>query len=223
MTDAQGATSVQPVTVTLTGTNDGPVLSADGVASHALSEIAGVTNGSGAESASTALSFTDVDLTDTHAVSVSAASAAWSGGSALPAGLQTLLDGAVATTLADSANSGSGSVGVSFAVADKAFDFLAADETLTVTYAVTVTDAQGVSSTQPVAFTVTGTNDVPVLSADAVASHAMNEIAGVTAGSGSESASTTLSFTDVDLTDTHAVSVSAAAATWSGGSTLPCR
>ncbi len=142
VTDAQGASSVQPVTFTVTGTNDAPVLSADAVASHAITEISGVTAGSGLDSASATLSFADVDLTDSHVVAVGPASATWSGGSALPFGLQTLLDGAVAGTLADSANSGSGSVGVSFAAADKAFDFLAAGETLTVTYAVTVTDAQ---------------------------------------------------------------------------------
>ncbi len=50
-----------------------------------------------------------------------------------------------------------------FALADKLADFLAAGETLTATYNVTVNDGHGGTSTQPVTFTVTGTNDAPVL------------------------------------------------------------
>ncbi len=76
----------------------------------------------------------------------------------------------------DSTHAGTGAVGVAFAALDRSFDFLAAGETLTVTYAVTVTDNNGAASTQPVTFTVTGTNDGPVLSADSFTSHALTEV-----------------------------------------------
>src|SRR5262249_60473388 len=48
-----------------------------------------------------------------------------------------------------------------FSAGDSAFDFLAASQPLTITYDVTVTDDNGVSSTQPVTITITGTNAPP--------------------------------------------------------------
>ena len=66
-----------------------------------------------------------------------------------------LLNNAVSATITDSAHSGAGTVGVAFSAGDSAFDFLAAGETLTVTYGVTVTDSNGAASTKPVTFTVT--------------------------------------------------------------------
>ncbi len=70
---------------------------------------------------------------------------------------------------------GHGQVAYSFSLADKAADFLAAGETLKVVYNVTVSDGQDGTSTQPITFTLTGTNDAPVLSADAIANHAVAE------------------------------------------------
>src|SRR6185437_12446878 len=101
------------------------------------------------------------------------ASATWSGGSTLPAGLQAALDSAISTTVGDSTHTGSGSVTVNFSAADKTFDFLAQGETLTVTYNVTVSDGTA-SFIEPVSFTVTGTNDAPVLNPGATAVHAVS-------------------------------------------------
>jgi hypothetical protein len=95
---------------------------------------------------------------------------------------------------------------------DKNFDFLAAGETLTIVYNVTVTDDNGVSVTQPVTIIATGTNDAPVLAADASGPHTTTEGLNTTG---------TLTFTDVDLNDHHTVSTSVASATWSGGAKLP--
>ncbi len=78
---------------------------------HAIDELPDVTAGQGGHFSLAVLAFTDVDLNDTHAVSVSAAAATWSGGAALPAGLQSVLDAAASTTLADSTQSGAGAVG----------------------------------------------------------------------------------------------------------------
>ena len=161
VTDSTGASSIQPVTFTVTGTNDAPMLAADAVANHALTEISATTNSASPDSASATLSFTDADLDDTHHVSVSTASAVWSGGSTLPAGLQAALNAALSTSLTDSTHSGSGSVGATFSAADKTFDFLAAGEKLTLAYDVTVKDNNGATSTQTLTFVVTGTNDAP--------------------------------------------------------------
>ncbi len=76
------------------------------------------------DTATGSLTFTGVDLSDTHVVSVSAPAAAWSGGSTVPAASLAAFVSALTRTLADSTQTGSGSVGFSFSVADKAFDFL---------------------------------------------------------------------------------------------------
>ena len=153
VTDNQGVSLTRPVTITITGTNDAPVLAADASGPHTLTEGLNTTG---------TFAFTDVDLTDHHTVSTSVTSATWSGGATLPSGLAAALAGALSTTASDGTGSGSGSVAVTFSAANSAFDFLNASQTLTITYEVTVTDNNGVSSTQPVTVTITGTNDAPV-------------------------------------------------------------
>jgi large repetitive protein len=152
-TDSNGVSVTQPVTVTITGTNDAPALQADASGPHTVTEGLNTTG---------TLIFTDVDLNDHHTVSTSVASATWSGGATLPSGLAAALAGALSTTESDSAGSGSGSIAFTFSADDSTFNFLAASQTLTIMYEVTVTDNNGVSSTQPVNITITGTNDVPV-------------------------------------------------------------
>lgn len=157
-----GGTSTQPVTITVTGTNDARVIATD-TTTHALTEASGVTGGGTTNTATGTLSFTDVDLKDTHTLTKAFASAVVSGGGGLPAATNTALASALTATLADGA--GSGSVNFSFSLADSLADFLAEGQTLTVTYNVTVSDTHGGSSAKPVTFTITGTNDLPVLSA----------------------------------------------------------
>src|SRR5262249_25267780 len=187
-TDTNGVSVTQPVTITITGSNDPPVLAADPFQVHPVAEGLATTG---------TLTFTDVDLTDHHTVTTSVASATWSGGTTLPSGLATVLAGALSTTTADSTGSGSGSIALTFSAADPAFDFLAAGQTLKVTYNVTVTDEAGASSTQPVTITITGTNDAPVVS---TTSNAFTELAG-TNNATPDTVSGAISFTDVDLTD----------------------
>ncbi|TCJ20869.1 flagellin, partial [Halomonas sp. GDM18] len=69
--------------------------------------------------------------------------------------------------------------------------YLAADETLTLTYAVTVTDTAGATDTQNVVITITGSDDAPVISTDA----------GAVAEDGTPEASGTLTATDADNAD----------------------
>src|SRR5207253_117740 len=122
--------------------------------------------------------------------------------------------GSLTLTLHDTVN-GSGSVDFSYSVADQALDFLAANETLTVIYNVTVTDINGLSSTKPVTITVTGTNDAPLVAADASGPHTIPELLGKTGDATDiDSASGTLLFTDVDLTDTHTPGKTLVSAVW---------
>ena len=154
------------------------------------------------------LTFTDFKVTT---VSATMASMTWSGGATPPSGLAEVLAGALSITT-EGADTGSGSIATTFSAADRNFDFLAANETLTIVYDVTVTDNQGASLTRPVTITIIGTNDAPVLAADASGPHTVTEGLNTTG---------TFAFTDVDLTDHHTVSTSVTSATWSGGATLP--
>jgi VCBS repeat-containing protein len=168
VTDNNGVSSTEPVTITATGTNDAPVLTTAGL--NTITKHVHTTGSTSADTSSGTLTFTDVDLTDTHEASTSAPTFAWSGG-ALTAAQQTAL--AAASTLklseTDSTGSGAGSIAFSYSAADKTFDFLAAGQTLDITYNVTVTDNNGVSSTEPVTITINRTNDAPVITSGAAA------------------------------------------------------
>lgn len=218
--DPAGGSDTQTVTITILGTND-PVVVTSGPQAASLTEFADTT-GSAVQNTTMpvptgSIAFTDTDVGDTHTVSTSVASAVWSGGPAVPSGTDADLPAALLTTLNDSTGTGSGSVDWSFSIADADLDFLADGETLTVTYNVSVADA-GTSDSQTVTITATGTNDaVTITSAPGASSVAEQEN---TFGSSSLDSTTpvptgSLSFADPDLSDTHAVSVSIEAATWS--------
>src|SRR5262245_1441486 len=183
VTDGNGASSTQPVTVTITGTNDAPVLAAASGPQMVVEDL--TTTGT--------LTFTDVDLNDHHTVSTSLASAAWTGVPTPPSGIDAVLAGALSAAVADSTGSGSGSIAFTFG-AGNALDFLAAGQTLIITYDVTVTDNSGVSSTQQVTITVIGTNDPAVIGDPPV--HDVTEDVNVV--NGNLTASGTLSMSDVD-------------------------
>ena len=87
-----------------------------------------------------------------------------------------------------------------FTVDNAALQFLADGQTLTQTYTVTINDSHtGAPVNQLVTITITGTNDAPTITA-AVASGSVTEDNLPTTASG------TINFADVDLTDSHTVS-----------------
>src|SRR4029077_20401769 len=102
----------------------------------------------------------------------------------------------------------------------KDFDFLAAGETLTVNYNVAVSDAS-TTSTQTVSVTVTGANAAPVVTS-APEAGSVAELPNTTGSSTLDSTPTsTLAFTDVDLSDVHTVGIAVSSVTWSTGGTVP--
>src|SRR6202023_282121 len=165
--DHHGGTAVQVVTVTLTGTNDLPVITSTvAAATGSVVELAGVTGSVTLDTASGTLTFKDVDLTDTHTATAVAQGTGYLGSFTLG-------------TLADSTNGATGSVGWNFSVADGALDFLAAGQTLVQKYNVTVDDGHGGAAVQVVTVTLTGTNDVPVITSTvAAATGSVAELAG---------------------------------------------
>src|SRR5207245_11058343 len=135
----------QNVVVTITGTNDAPlIVTGSTTATGSFSELSGQTGSSTTDSASGMIAFADADLSDTHTVSQGAPSFAWSGGSLTAGQISALTSAsALSVTKTDSTGTGSGSVAWSYSAQDKTFDFLAAGQILTATYAVSVNDGHG--------------------------------------------------------------------------------
>ncbi|MCA6121872.1 VCBS domain-containing protein [Bradyrhizobium sp. WSM 1704] len=215
--DPSGATDTQDVTITILGTNH-PVVITSGPESSTVSELADTTGSAAIDTTPTlpagTLAFTDTDTSDTHTVAVTLASTS---GATVPAATQADLAAALTTTLHDSTGTGSGSIDWDFAIADHDLDFLAAAETLTVNYDVRVSDGS-TSSTQTVSVVITGANDAVTITSGA-GSASLTEQAGVTDSSTPDTTSPvptgTLNFTDVDLSDTHSISVALNTAVWS--------
>ena len=145
----------QTVTVTITGTNDVPVIgTADN--SGAVTELPN--NDPGENSADRTdtgtITFTDVDLTDIHTVSVSDNGSGYRG--ALTAQVTTAATGG-----------GTGEVTWTFTVNDADLDDLGPSDTLNQSYDVTVSDGNGGTKTETVTVTITGAADNTAPIADA--------------------------------------------------------
>ncbi|MDI6623291.1 MAG: Ig-like domain-containing protein [Brevundimonas sp.] len=177
VTDSDGDVQTATVTVTITGSNDAPTLGA------VVSEGAVVEDG--ASSASGSIAFADVDLLDSHSVTSQANGAGYLG----------VFSAGVADA---STGDGEGSVSWSFSVDNAAIQYLAAGETLTQSYTVTIDDGNGGTIDQIVTVTLTGTNDAPVITtADGHGSVSETEVAGVPA-------STTPVMLDIETNDAFA-------------------
>lgn len=209
LADGRGGFSTATVTLDIVGTNDAVVLAADASGPHRLAEAAGTT-GSAARLGSTGeLHFTDADLTDTHVASAGSARFTWSGGqlgqdqiAALTAASRLDLQ------VSDSTGTGAGRVQFAYGAADRTFDFLAADETLTIDYDLRVDDGHGSASTQAVRFTVQGANDIPAFSlGQSTTAATISERSGTTGSTVLDQAGGRLAFGDADLNDRPVASV----------------
>lgn len=165
--DGAGRTVTMSFSVAVTGVNDNPVLSAvlqpvavleaDGTGNTPVAPIVG------------SLSVQDVDVGDTLTAQVVGSPVlALSGGGSVPAALQAVLLDPAAFTLGAPIVANGNAQAISFTYdpngADLDLNFLAAGQTLTVTYQVRVADnGGGASATRDVTFTFAGTNDDPVL------------------------------------------------------------
>jgi VCBS repeat-containing protein len=157
----------QPITVTITGTNDAPTIA---TTSGSITELPGTGNGT-LDHATGTIAFADPDLTDTPVVSAQLTSFSYHNASdadvtsSLTPQQQAdvaALEASLALTPSP-ANANNGSVGWSYDVADNKLDFLAAGDVLTLTYLATVSDGHGGSASQPLTVTITGTNDQPTI------------------------------------------------------------
>jgi VCBS repeat-containing protein len=196
VTDNLGTTTTQDVVITLTGSNDVPVL-----AIAAPGAVAEAADASAQDLELTGnLSIADKDIGDTLTASKADGVVAWSGGE-LPGGVDlTALIELTALTFGDDvvSNGGTVTIGWTYDPAAVDLDFLAVGETLTVTWPVTVADGQGGSDVENLVITITGSSDAPAIAVGAGNSDAVaipETDAGLT-GSG------TLGVVDLDYTNT---------------------
>ncbi|MBH9554383.1 tandem-95 repeat protein, partial [Inhella gelatinilytica] len=200
VTDINGATFTQNVTIRITGTNDIPTI------------VVGSTDAAGAvtEDASNpnltdtgTITFADLDsylTADVHTAAITTDQSLMLG---------TLSLGAV--------NQGADTVAWTFTVANSAVQYLAVGQTVTQNYTVRITDEEGAFVDQAVQVVITGVNDAPVISVETGDVAAV----GVTETNAGLTASDTLTVVDVDTTDTvtNAVTAVAVGGTYAGGST----
>ncbi|MET0437516.1 MAG: DUF5801 repeats-in-toxin domain-containing protein [Devosia sp.] len=188
LTDNSGTTSNQTVTVTITGTNDAPVInSAASTVTGSATEWADLSANEAnnvAHTANGSVAFSDVDTIDTHSASFAAQA-----------------NGYVGTFALGAVDQNGNTVGWTYSVADSAIDYLAAGQTLTQKYDVTVDDGKGGTAVQTITVTITGTNDAPIV--------AMSDLTGgvteMETPVGDLTDGGTIGFTDVDLTDAHSI------------------
>ena len=211
--DGHGGTASQNVVITVNGTEDIPVISS-GAQSGSVSEIADNAVGENVtvhHQAGT-VTFTDVDLSDAEAGSVTSrqvTGTALANGYALtPAQRDALLNAFTIDTATHSQANGTGAVVWHYDISDGLLDFLGDDDQVTLTFTVQVNDGHGGTASQNVVITVNGTEDIPVISSGAQ-SGSVSEIADNAVGENVtvHHQAGTVTFTDVDLSDAEAGSV----------------
>src|SRR5262245_9457723 len=217
--DNHGGFAVQTVKVTITGTDDRPVISIAAAAS--VTEQEDQTLSFSPDTTHVALNFVDPDLDNTgHTATVTGVSAEGATGGLLPGVLGTaeLMSFFHIDNVIKNAGSSAGTINTTFSAPDLAFDYLAAGETLVITYTVKLDDHAGGTSTQNVVITVVGTNDGPLFISGPESAHLVEH--SNVSPSGDLTAHGDLFFADIDLADSHTASTTVTA-TRSGGGTVP--
>ncbi|HEY9451922.1 MAG TPA: VCBS domain-containing protein [Bradyrhizobium sp.] len=207
--DGHGGVVTTPLTITVTGSNDAVEITS-GAQAAAITEFAGAHGSDHADTASGSIKFADVDLTDTHEVTVTGVTA-----SGVIMGLADHDTRSGWLTLGDLIDSTDGTPGSqvwTFSAPDHYFDYLADGETVTLTYTVQIDDHHGGFTSQDVIVTVTGTNDAPTV---VTTNGAITEMAG-TGNAALDHAGGSISFADLDLSDRPTVSASFAGYTYNG-------
>jgi len=189
VSDGHGGTAEQVVTVDVTGVNDAVAITSTAQSGSVTEDAA-----SGAQTASGAVTFSDVDLIDVHAAGFTGPSAATAYGS-------FALD-----PVSEDATTANGSAAWSYTLDNAKAQSLADGQSVTETYTVKVDDGHGSSTTQDVSVTIHGANDGPSITSGAQGGTVTEDASTTPSPSDSQSASGTVSFTDVDLTDGHSAS-----------------
>ncbi|MDQ1835388.1 beta strand repeat-containing protein [Massilia scottii] len=175
MDDAHGSTSTQDVVITISGSNDA-------VSITSVAQVGAVVEDAASGTATGTMSFADVDLDDHHVATFAA-------------GVNTTALGSFALAAVSEAAS-AGSVDWTYTMDNAAAQYLAAGQSVSETYAVTMDDAHGSTSTQDIVITISGSNDAVSVTSAAQTGALLQDAA-------SNIATGNVSFTDIDLTDSH--------------------
>ncbi|MGE6651534.1 beta strand repeat-containing protein, partial [Shewanella colwelliana] len=208
--DDNNGTATQVVVVTITGTNDMPTI--EGTATGAVQEDIAVVNGDLVATGTG--TFDDIDLTDVHTLSAAltpTTSVVWNGGTLSAAQMAAFVAGFDAQIDDQAADTWSWD----YTIDNSLVQFLAAGETITMSFTVTIDDDNNGTATQVVVVTITGTNDLPVINAAATVVSEEGLLAGIIDNIGDPSDQTDLktnggviTFTDPDASDSSAFTVS---------------
>ncbi|OSI83469.1 VCBS domain-containing protein [Bradyrhizobium canariense] len=155
VSDSQGSTVTQDVAITIAGANDVVSVTSGVQAGTVVEDAPAMPDPSDSLTAAGTVSFTDVDLSDGHTATFVVAPANTTA-------LGTFSLGPVS----EAANAANGSVQWHYNLDNVAAQHLAAGQSVTESFVVTVNDGHGSTATQTVTITLTGTNDTPVAVAD---------------------------------------------------------
>ncbi len=234
----EGPSTPTPPIVRIPGQPIAQSFDASGIVktAFALTERAGATGATDADTISGLIRFVDQNLGDRPTVSISLAEAPNyvykdAGQHDVTGSLTDLQKQGIAATqiqisvVPDAGNNNNGSAVWTYTIPDHVFDFLAAGETVTLTYMVRVDTNFAVSPESafiPITITITGTNDKPVITTDVpiITFEGGTSVPGGPLTS-EVPTSGTLNFNDVDLTDNHTVSVALTSATLPDGDVPP--
>jgi VCBS repeat-containing protein len=137
-----------------------------------------------------------------------------------PAALKAILQTYLTSSVVKNIGSTSGAVFETFSAPEKAFDYLAAGETVNLVYTIQIKSPAGSTNTETV--TITGVIHPPVLDKDTVAFHkVVEQPCTVSPQLAIESASGSLTYTDVVLSDAHSATAALASGVVSEGGTAP--
>ena len=214
--DNHGGSTTKLVTITITGTDDKPII--DFGTEAMVSEQANKTLSFSPDTVNIAVHFTDVDLTNTgHTASVIDVSASGATGGILPGSLgeAELMSFFDITSVVKASGSSNGTINTKFSAPDLAFDYLSAGETVDITYTIRLNDNAGGISTQTVVVTVVGSNDKPTYLCGPESAQ-LTENQNVSPD-GNLTAAGDLAFADIDLSDSHTVSTTVVATLSTGG------
>ena len=199
-------------------TNHAPTFTSSN-ATGSFSEFANTTDSMALHQLTGTMNFKDSDHSDSHTTSATLQSAVVSGGTVIPASALASFNTAMSSQILTDSN-GTGQLRWSFSDVDDEFDFLAKNQTLTLTYDIKVFDNHGGSVLRTVTITVTGTDDRPVISMPAMGT--VTEQAGQTLSFSPDTAHIALSFVDQDLANTgHTATVTGVSASGNTDGILP--
>ena len=183
VSDRNGGSTQQLVTVTVWGNNDAPTITL--AASDSTGASVEDATATSVLSDSGFIGFNDIDLIDVHTASVSKTTGSLGGSLTL------------GNVSGEAANTTTGNVAWTYTVPNVATQYLAAGQTATETFTVTVSDGHGGTVDQTVTVTVTGTNDAPVITSSDVTRQIQQGSANL-----ADATLFNITATDVDLTDT---------------------